>query len=130
MRIECTQKGIPSIMMYQDSFNTLLACQRQSIKWEGAVLNYENKKYLEKPTWIFFWKNNLPFIVSPNSFKPLKHRGGGRCTPLPPLLFALYSKYLKATHTWKFLTLQTFLLLFHNLNLSQWVCTYFFNYFF
>ena len=29
---------------------------------------------------------------------------------IPPLLFAFYSKYLEAFHTWKFLTLQTFLL--------------------
>ena len=42
---------------------------------------------------------------------PSEHGGGGgRCTLLPPLLFAFYSKYLEATHTWKFLTLQTFLL--------------------
>ena len=33
---------------------------------------------------------------------------GGRCTPLPPLLLAFYLKCLEATHTWKFLTLQTF----------------------
>ena len=25
--------------------------------------------------------------------------GGGHCAPLPPLFFALYSKYLEATHT-------------------------------
>ena len=37
-------------------------------------------------------------------------RSEGRCTPLPTLFFAFYSKYLETTHTWKFLTLQTFLL--------------------
>ena len=37
-------------------------------------------------------------------------KGGGRCTPLPPLLFVFYSKYLVATHTRKFLTWQTLLL--------------------
>ena len=43
------------------------------------------------------------------NFDPSTH-GEGRCTTLPPLFFAFYSKYLEATHTRKFLTLQTFFL--------------------
>ena len=34
-------------------------------------------------------------------------RGGGALYAFP-LLLAFYSKYLEATHTWKFLTMQTF----------------------
>ena len=32
------------------------------------------------------------------------------CTPLSPFPFAIYSKFSWGTHTWKFLTLQAFLL--------------------
>ena len=46
---------------------------------------------------------------------PLNHGGWGRCTPLPPFLFAFYSELSWGTHTWKFLTLQTFLL-----RMPQW----------
>ena len=44
-----------------------------------------------------------------NILNPLNH-GGGRRTPLPPFLFAFYSKLSWGTHTWKFFTLQAFLL--------------------
>ena len=36
--------------------------------------------------------------------------GGGAVRPSFPCIFAFYSKYLDATHTWKLLTLQTFFL--------------------
>ena len=41
---------------------------------------------------------------------PLNHGGGALYAPPPPLLFAFYSKLSWGTHTWKFLTLQAFLL--------------------
>ena len=55
-----------------------------------------------------FQHDSLLYRVS-DPVNPLNH-GGGRCTPLPLFLFAFYSKLSWGTHTWKFLTLETFLL--------------------
>ena len=45
---------------------------------------------------------------SQNTINPLNHGGGALYAP--PSLFSLYSKLSWGTYTWKFLTLQTFLL--------------------
>ena len=61
-----------------------------------------------------FGLNIAYVLVITRYLNPATYGGGGFLYP-PPLhwYFALYSNYLESTHSWKFLTLQNFLLRMH-----------------
>ena len=63
-------------------------------------------------SWLIFNIFRLKSIDITKWINPLTN-GEGRCKPLSPLFFLPFTQnYLEATHTWNFLTLQTFLLLY------------------
>ena len=55
-------------------------------------------------------KDKLSIQTDKQTNKTNSNKKEGALYAPPSLVFAFYSKYLEATHTWKFLTLQIFLL--------------------
>ena len=83
----------------------LSLCSEYSCSWcsqcQQGVNSHQKPDILKKTIWTFY----LMKVGNVN----LRWKRG-RCTPSPFYftLFALYSNYLQATHTWKFLTFFNF----------------------